>query len=99
MNLMGHSMVWMIIVSVFISLNLSIMFVFSVSIPLAMAIFIGTFCYMTTQIILSRDMGKDNICNEMLLGSGLGYLRVSRDCEFKSKDYHSITSKMRREEL
>jgi hypothetical protein len=54
---------------------------------------------MTTQIILSRDMGKDNICNEMLLGSGLGYLRISRDCEFKSKDYHSITSKMRREEL
>jgi hypothetical protein len=55
---------------------------------------------MTKQAILSRDMGKDNnICNEMLLGSGIDYLRIFRDFEFKSKDYNSITSKMRREEF
>jgi hypothetical protein len=56
---------------------------------------------MTKQAILSRDMGKDNnnISNEMLLGSGIDYLRIFRDYEFKSKDYHSITSKMRREEF
>jgi energy-coupling factor transporter transmembrane protein EcfT len=100
MNWMGHSMVWMIIVIVVISLNLSMIFLFSVSLPLAMAIFIGIFCYMTKQAILSRDMGKDNNnCNEMLLGSGIDYLRIFRDYEFKSKDYRSITSKMRREEF
>jgi hypothetical protein len=55
---------------------------------------------MTKQAILSRDMGKDNnISNEILLGSGIDYLRIFPDYEFKNKDYHSITSKMRREEF
>ena len=93
-------MVWMIIVIVVISFNLSMIFLFSVSLPLAMAIFIGIFCYMTKQAILSIDMGKDNnISKEMLLGSGIDYLRIFPDYEFKNKDYPSITSKMRREEF
>ena len=99
MNWMGHSMVWMIIISVVISLNLSIIFLFSVSLPLAMAIFIGTFYYMIKLTILSRDMGNDNIFNELLPGSAIDYLRISSDYEFKSKTYHSVTSKMRREEF
>jgi hypothetical protein len=100
MNQMGRSMVWMIIVSVVINLNLSIIFLFSVSIPLSMAIFIGIFFYMIKQTILSRrDMGNDNIGNEMLLGSGIDYLRISGDYESKSKANRSITSTMRREQV
>ncbi len=99
MNQMGRSMVWMIIVSVVISLNLSIIFLFSVSLPLAMAIFTGIFFYIIKQTILSRDMGNDNIGNEMLSGSGIDYLRISGDYESKSKANRSITSKMRREQV
>jgi hypothetical protein len=55
--------------------------------------------YMIKQTILSRDMGNDNIDNEMLSGSGIDYLRISGDYESKSKANRSITSKMRREQV
>jgi hypothetical protein len=99
MNWMGHQTVGMIIVSVVISLSLSMILPSFISLPLAMAIFIGISCYITKQTTLGRDMAEKNICNEMLLRSRISYEYISCDHEFKSKAYHYCRSKIQREKF
>lgn len=99
MNLMGHQTVWMIIVSVVISLSLSMILPSFISLPLAMAIFIGSSYYITKQTMLGRDMTKENICNEMLLRSRISYGYITCDHEFKSKACHYCRSKIQREKF
>ena len=99
MNLMGHQTVWMIIVSVVISLSLSMILPSFISLPLAMAIFIGSSYYITKQTMLGRDMAKENICNEMLPRSRISYGYISCDHEFKSKACHYCRSKIQGEKF
>ena len=98
MNWMGHPTVWMI-VSVVIILSVSMIFPTLMSLPLAMAIFIGISCYIIKLTMLGSDMDKENVCNEMLLSSRINYEHLSCDREFKSNDCHYSTSKIRREKF
>jgi hypothetical protein len=99
MKLMGHPTVWMIIVLVVIILSLSMIFPTLMSLPLAMAIFIGISCYIIKLTMLGSDMDKENICNEMLLRSRINYEHISCDHKFKSKDCPDGRPKIRREKF